>query len=369
MSKKILSNILTATFVETPPSRIPYSAGVYDELTEYEGTATTAPYVIAGSNVYALNIIGKIKGVHPVPSVVKQDGIWSLLDKFKSLIADTAIINGANIGGFVFYDGWFISQDGTDLQGNPSTDYKNFPLGTFIPNLAQNSKSGKMYARDGEFSGELKGVTGSFKELQSVDSQGNVGGRIYFFEDGFGFSGRTNFYNRINSHESISLAGQYSAIFGGAVYAQQGFGHSTLVTLVIKGSTAEFYPRGLGYRAYREEFTLTRNNSAYVIPISRTMKTEKPNPSQPQTVQGFLPIDLVVFAGTPAGDYALESAIEGKQITVVCASNSRHSLYDFNGTRQVSSADIFYAIYLGNLLSGKSVDGRGKGWMMSYMNR
>ncbi len=51
------------------------------------------------------------------------------------------------------------------------------------------------------------------------------------------------------------------------------------------------------------------------------------------------------------------------------ASNSRHTLYDFNTTRQVNLADIFYAVYLGNMLSGNSINGRGKGWLMSYMNR
>ena len=333
----------------------------------------STPFVTFGGEYYLLNAMKSKQGQTPAQSVAVDDKTWIQMDGFEYVFIKTAYIKYGQMGSFVFYNEYMFSKHGM-IGNTASQDFTQFPNGSFVPNLVLNGITGELIANNakiqgeinatsGTFSGELKSVTGSFKELYSTDNQGNKGGRMYFFPDGFGFSGNVNYYNKIISHNSISLAGPDSSVYGGAIYAQQGFGHSTLVTLLIKGSTASFYPRGMGYEAYRADFTLVKNNKAYSIPISRSFKRG------PQTLQEFLPIDLIVFVGESAGDYALESGIEGKQVTIVNASNSMHYLYDFNNTRKVSTNEIFYAIYLGKFLTGNSTDGNGKGWIMSYMNR
>lgn len=191
--------------------------GSWDENKTYLRDQYKTPIVEHEGLFYSLNKEGMTKGgLNPKDDYANNGSkaTWRLQESYEMVIADTAIINGAVIGGFVFYDGWFISQDGTDLQGNPSTDYKNFPLGTFIPNIQINSKTGELRARDAFIKGTINanlGEIGGFEigngRIGAVATPGSEAfGNLAIYKDFFRIGG-SNGYAMLGNDVIPSTAG------------------------------------------------------------------------------------------------------------------------------------------------------------------
>lgn len=202
---RTITNKVRVNLVKPLPPRIIYSAGQYDNDIEYKSNALQTVYVELDGFYYYLDKQGTFKGINPRDSVALNDGTWRLMDNFQIVLTDTIIANGGKVGGWVFYDGWFISQYGVDKNGKESTKYEDFPNGTFIPNIQMNAKTGEAtfnkatmkYAKitdayvTGTFINSVNRVKGSKTRVSEIDI--SMGFNIHLLTDGV--KGDTNTFN------------------------------------------------------------------------------------------------------------------------------------------------------------------------------
>lgn len=123
-----------------------YPAGVYGNTISYTTDDYKAPYVLDPSdgNFYVLNSIMTWVGTqqnNKTPSQsYQEDGskYWLKFEAFEAIYAKIGVIANGLIGSAVFNGNYMFSQQGTDADGNPSSDYDEFTGGEdspFKPNL------------------------------------------------------------------------------------------------------------------------------------------------------------------------------------------------------------------------------------------
>lgn len=140
--------------------QIIYPEGIYTVDTVYACTATKAPYVYdsGDGNFYVLNKVGTWQGTlhsNETPSTDTSDS-WVKLEAFEALYTKVGIIANGLIGSAVFNNEFIFSQQGTDSDGEPSTQYELFDPetptgGLFTPNLLLNLLTGECYLAKGKF--------------------------------------------------------------------------------------------------------------------------------------------------------------------------------------------------------------------------
>src|SRR5690606_8944988 len=121
------------------------------------------------------------------PSADTLSTYYEEIPWMSELAINVLLVEEGNIANFIIKDGKLISVRGT-VDG-VEADYAG--QANFVTNIVLDGKAGKVksndtevrgtvYAVDGEFNGELKSVTGSFKRLYAVDDAGNIQGLITF---------------------------------------------------------------------------------------------------------------------------------------------------------------------------------------------
>lgn len=135
--------------------QVVYPAGVYGNTVSYTTTETKAPYVYDPSdgNFYVLNAIMTWLGTEqnnrtPSQSYAESQGLyWLKFDAYEAIYAKIGIIANGLIGSAVFNGNYMFSQQGTDANGNPSSNYEEFTGGAdspFKPNLLINFNTGDL---------------------------------------------------------------------------------------------------------------------------------------------------------------------------------------------------------------------------------
>lgn len=135
--------------------QVVYPAGVYGNTVSYTTTETKAPYVYDPSdgNFYVLNAIMTWLGTEqnnrtPSQSYAESQGLyWLKFDAYEAIYAKIGIIANGLIGSAVFNGNYMFSQQGTDANGNPSSNYKEFTGDAdspFKPNLLINFNTGDL---------------------------------------------------------------------------------------------------------------------------------------------------------------------------------------------------------------------------------
>lgn len=135
--------------------QVVYPAGVYGNTVSYTTTETKAPYVYDPSdgNFYVLNAIMTWLGTEQNNRTPSQDyatnggKYWLKFEAFEAIYAKIGIITNGLIGSAVFNGDYMFSQQGTDANGNPSSNYKEFTGGAdspFKPNLLINFNTGDL---------------------------------------------------------------------------------------------------------------------------------------------------------------------------------------------------------------------------------
>ncbi|QIG63655.1 hypothetical protein DAC20_166 [Bacteroides phage DAC20] len=135
--------------------QVVYPAGVYGNTVSYTTTETKAPYVYDPSdgNFYVLNAIMTWLGTEqnnrtPSQSYAESQGLyWLKFDAYEAIYAKIGIIANGLIGSAVFNGNYMFSQQGTDADGNPSSNYEEFTGGAdspFKPNLLINFNTGDL---------------------------------------------------------------------------------------------------------------------------------------------------------------------------------------------------------------------------------
>lgn len=221
------------------------------------------------------------------------------------------------------------------------------------------TKDGYIYASQGIFAGELKGVTGSFHRLTAVSSDGNKSaGSIYF--DG---SGRITFDADIYNQGYNSAAKRGWRFYASSIWCRSAFGHQQSTLAVVFGDVMQVYPDG--YDSERIPVPLERvfydNKTVYKIPLY------SPN----KNLSGC-PIDIVVFSPLRAIAtyyYEFVPGGTGKRWMAINANDRNNGIYfcDVGGWHQLHGGETINLVYINPELlipsqEDKTYFGRGIFW-------
>lgn len=293
------------------------------------------------------------------------DGHWTGMSNYKSiathlLLAENATINmlGSNqinlfnpSGGAMFGSFRVVSND------NDYALWLGAPNGADAPFSV--TKDGSLYASNGIFAGELKGVTGSFYRLTAVSSDGTKSaGSIYF--DG---SGRITFDADIYNQGYNSAAKRGWRFYASNVWCRSAFGHRQSTLAVVSGDVMQVYPDG--YDSERIPVPLERvsydNKTVYKIPLY------SPN----ENLSGC-PIDIVVFSPLRAIAtyyYEFVPGGTGKRWMAINANDRNNGIYfcDVGGWHQLHGGETINLVYINPELlipsqEDKTYFGRGIFW-------
>lgn len=145
---------------------ISYPAGKYDPNTRYVCNEYSGPFVELDGQYYAMYIEGTWLGTEE-GRTPKQDyawfgntAIWRLMDKYKAIYTEILFADFAKLDQAIFYDGYMFSQQGTDADGNPSSNYQDFATGNFIPNLKLDFLTGRIDAQLAYIIGTINALAG-----------------------------------------------------------------------------------------------------------------------------------------------------------------------------------------------------------------
>lgn len=272
------------------------------------------------------------------------DGHWTEMSNYKSiathlLLAENATINmlGSNqinlfnpSGGAMFGSFRVVSND------NDYALWLGAPNGADAPFSV--TKDGSLYASNGIFAGELKGVTGSFYRLTAVSSDGTKSaGSIYF--DG---SGRITFDADIYNQGYNSAAKRGWRFYASNVWCRSAFGHRQSTLAVVSGDVMQVYPDG--YDSERIPVPLEcvsyDNKTVCKIPLY------SPN----EDLSGC-PIDIVVF--TPLRSiaryyYEFVPGGTGKRWMAINANDRNNDIYfsDVGGWHQLHGGETINLVYI-----------------------
>lgn len=304
------------------------------------------------------------------------DGHWTKMNQYKSiathlLLAENATINmlGSNqinlfnpSGGAMFGSFRVVSDD------NDYALWLGAPNGADAPFSVK--KDGSLYASNGIFAGELKGVTGSFHRLTAVSSDGNKsGGSIYF--DG---SGRITFDADIYNQGYNSAAKRGWRFYASNVWCRSAFGHRQSTLAVVHGGSMRVYPDGYdsGYTVMALEHTTYDNKTVYKIPLYG-----------PNKESSGCPIDVVVFNSASVRDvyyYEFIPGGTGKRWMAINANDMNNEIHfcDVGGWHQLNGGETINLVYINPELlhpsqKDKTYFGRGIFWSgehdLDWINR
>lgn len=272
------------------------------------------------------------------------DGHWTEMSNYKSiathlLLAENATINmlGSNqinlynpSGGAMFGSFRVVSDD------NDYALWLGAPNGADAPFSV--TKDGSLYASNGIFAGELKGVTGSFYRLTAVSSDGTKSaGSIYF--DG---SGRITFDADIYNQGYNSASKRGWRFYASNVWCRSAFGHQQSTLAVVSGDVMQVYPDG--YDSERIPVPLERvsydNKTVCKIPLY------SPN----ENLSGC-PIDIVVFSplrSIATYYYEFVPGGTGKRWMAINANDRNNGIYfcDVGGWHQLHGGETINLVYI-----------------------
>lgn len=293
------------------------------------------------------------------------DGHWTEMSNYKSiathlLLAENATINmlGSNqinlynpSGGAMFGSFRVVSND------NDYALWLGAPNGADAPFSV--TKDGSLYASNGIFAGELKGVTGSFYRLTAVSSDGTKSaGSIYF--DG---SGRITFDADIYNQGYNSAAKRGWRFYASSIWCRSAFGHQQSTLAVINGSSMRVYTDGYdsGYTVMALEHTTYDNKTVYKIPLY-----------SPNEESSGCPIDIVVFNPLRAiatSYYEFIPGGTGKRWMAINVNDNNNGVYfcDVGGWHQLHGGETINLVYINPELlipsqEYKTYFGRGIFW-------
>lgn len=295
---------------------------------------------------------------------------WTLLAT-KIIMAAFALLGGA-----VFSGDYMYSQQGKDANGNATSNYNLFDaskLGTancpFTPNLYFNYKTGDTYQANGTFSGNLKGVSGSFKSLMCVDNDGNEVGEITFD------SGKVTFNSCDIQHQGQKDSRTLRFLTSN-LWCRGSFGTNVKNYAVVSGNVIYYYVNGNNTDYVRAVMASQSYNGKtyYRIPLNvdptfndLTSMTAYGN-CKVGDIYGF-PVDMIIFNSSSGTWYYNIIGEIGKELVI---SNVDDTM---NGIRyascqhvdqQLSGGEIHTLINLSSFMYPARTNGSisKSGWMI-----
>lgn len=223
----------------------------------------------------------------------------------------------------------------------------------------QFTTDGKIIAKNGEFSGTVVGVSGSFKSLNCVNNDGDIVGGISFGSDG------KMWFNGDLYHQGYDYDKKRSfRFYTSDVWCRGNFGARQRNTLVVYGSYGYYYVNGLETETGKvyvslSSATSSNNETYYTIPLYGSSGD----------AAGF-PVDLVIIKVSGTYRYLL-SGMKSQRVTVMNANNQNSEVYIYSNGNKVkwpggtiadcrNIEDFMSPVPASNLL--------GRGWIVGSMN-
>lgn len=180
-------------------------------------------------------------------------------------------------------------------------------------NLLFTAKDGAVSCKTGTFenitiSGTLKGVSGSFRSLDCVNSSGAVVGQISFHS-----SGRLWFSGDMYHQGYDSNKGRSYRFYTSDIWCRGQFGAAERNVLVVKGSNGYYYTKGLSGSGTYVSFTKKTSSDGvayYELPMYGTSSD----------YAGF-PVDVLVFSINSRTVYNYELIMSDSQRVLVVNAN------------------------------------------------
>lgn len=314
------------------------------------GNPTTDLYYYLAKEI---KIAGNASNVNPKSDYAANgaDATWKPLENIGYVFARFVMANFGLIAGAVFSDNKLFSQFGK-YNGVDSSDYQKFGDG-FVPNLLLNWLTGKLIATDAEISGEVKGISGSFRTLNCVNNEGVVVGGITFGSDG-------------NLWLNGDVLQQGRTFYGSDIRCRGGFGASYLNALVTGGSTFGYYCTQ-GMRADKAGYvkvlfttgTSAQGQSYSIIPLYGTSGE----------ASGF-PVNMLHITSPGTERYVL-NGYTGQEVTVINANDVAGEIYLYsNGALvKIPGGGVAKFINIGRTIMLPNVGSNvlGAGWVYMGM--
>lgn len=277
---------------------------------------------------------------------IQYSGKWRFANDGAGYIASGNIswdsAGNATIGGNVKISGTAISKA---ISTDSISVGSNFSV----------SKDGTLKAVNGEFSGTLSGVTGSFKELKALDSNGTAQGSLTFGSDA------RLWFNSMDLQHQGTKDSRSLRFYASDMYVRGSFASRQKVTLVVKGAYGYLYSNGLPPSGIYISFSyITYNNTTiYTLPVYGTGND-----------YSGIPIDLFVISTASTYNYSFEY-LNYKHITVVNGYDQNNNIYIWTNNRQVKfvggAAAEMINVGASNMAPTVSSTAVGLGWVISSM--
>lgn len=302
--------------------------------------------VMYGNNYYScVKSHTKTASNNPTSTTDTNNGYWKLADKFemvatKILLAQYALVKNLGVEAI----------DMKDSAGNIIFQAKD---GNVICNSG--TFNSIKVTGNSEFSGTMKGVSGSFKSLNCVDSNGNIVGNITFGSDGRMWFDGDMYSQGYNDKQKRS-----NRFYTSDVWCRGMFGHYAKTMAVVKGGYMNVYTKGTeqsGVYVSLKTGKTTNNKTFYYIPLY----------SPGDGDASGMPIDVVVFNTTSDNYYAFSGMGNGKEWRVING-NDKQTVHfcDIGGWHELAGGHSVNCMYVNpdwlNPVPGTSDIARGVFW-------
>lgn len=241
-----------------------------------------------------------------------------------------------------------IQADKINLTGH-CMNFSGGQITITTPNFKLDS-TGSIWCQNGTFSGTVKGVNGSFKTLNCVDSNGNVVGNIQFGSDGrMWFSG--DMYHQ--GYDSAKKRGY--RFYAADVWCRGMFGHRQKTIAVIYGGNMRIYTKesdftdGTFILKSLSSGRTSAGRSYYYVPLY--------GDGNDGDASG-MPIDVVVMHCSSDEYYVFIGMGSGKEWRVVNG-NDRQTIHfaDIGGWHELKGGESLSYVYIPPSLLNPKVSG------------
>lgn len=230
-----------------------------------------------------------------------------------------------------------IQADKINLTGH-CMNFSGGQITITTPNFKLDS-TGSVWCQNGTFSGTVKGVHGSFKTLDCVDSNGNVVGNIQFGSDGrMWFSG--DMYHQ--GYDSAQKRGY--RFYAADVWCRGMFGHRQKTIAVIYGGFMRIYTK-------ESDFT----NGTFALKTLSSGRTSAGRSYYYVPLYGDgnggdasgMPIDVVVMHCSSDEYYVFSGMGSGKEWRVVNG-NDKQTIHfaDIGGWHELNGGESLSCVYI-----------------------
>lgn len=355
----------------------PNDRGVWVEspATPYQWNDTSRDYVASSVSGEWKRYFVKKKGMVVPNGTGPTSGgnsYWEEGSRINTLLVNTMVATNAEITFAKSNRILVTNNDGTVAagMGGAADGNNDYPLwvGATYANRANApfkiTLAGKLYASgcvisgESEFEGTLKGVTGTFKQLQAINTAGVVKAAI-----GFNSSEGKLYFEGDMQHQGYDNENSRSyRFYTSDLWCRGNFGAYQRTTMIVYGSYAYVYTKGIGNSGLYislDSATSSGGESYYKVPCY------SPKYNVQGDTAGF-PVDTLIFNISGSSEYRYQLILaETQRVLVINGNDDQNNVKIYQNGSKVgwNGGEIAFVVQLPsskiNPVPGSSVLGRG----------